>query len=329
MNRRRKLIVALGAGAASLPLRSFAQQQGKTWRVGFLSARHVNLVESDYYYGPLRQGMREFGYVEGKNLLIEWRSAGGSNEKLPDLATELVNLKVDVIVTGGTPAAKAVQKATSTIPVVMGAVSDPVGSGLVQSLARPAGNITGMSSMGDVRLKHLEMLLAMVPQLSRVAVLVNPSNTDNFKSLEMVEAAGPKFGVKILGTEARTPQEIENAFSLIPRQSAGGLIVLLDTFFFQQVRQIAELTAKYRLPAIAGDRLYAEAGVLMSYGASLAGQFRHLSSYVDKIFKGAKPADLPVEQPTVFESMINRKTAKALGLKIPESLLISADKVIE
>ena len=328
---RRKLLKALGAAVITAPLASFAQQQTKIWRVGFLSPRHVDFLDSDYYYGPFRQGMRELGYVEGKNLVIEWRSAEGNNERLPDLAAELVNLKVDVIIAGGTPATSAAQKATGTIPIIMGGIGDPIGSGFIKSLARPAGNITGLSGMGEgvLVLKQLEMLLAMVPKLSRVAVLVNPSNTYNIKVLEIVRAAGQKRGVKILRVEARTPQEIDNAFSSVRQQNAGALIVLLEPFFQQQKSQIAELTAKHRLPAMAADRVYSEAGVLMSYGQSVAGQYRRAAYYVDKIFKGAKPGDLPVERPTIFELVINGKTAKALGLKIPQSLLISADKVIE
>ena len=330
MNNRRRLIVALGAGGLAAPFSSFAQQQGKVWRVGFLAPRHVDFVDSDYYYSSFRPGMRELGYVDGKNLVIEWRSAEGNNERLPGLAAELVQLKVDVIVTAGTPATSAAQKATATIPIVMGAVGDPVGSGFVQSLARPAGNITGTSIIAaDVRVKQLEMLLSMVPQLSRIAILVNPSNTDHIKSLEIVEAAGSKRGVTILRADARTPQEIDTAFSLMRQQNAGALIVFLESLFQQQRSQIAELTAKHRLPSMAQDRMYSEAGVLMSYGPSLAGQFRRTAYYVDKILKGAKPADLPVEQPTIFELIINGKTAKLLRLKIPQSLLKMADKVIE
>jgi len=330
VNTRRKLLVLLGASAVAAPLASFAQQQNKIWRVGFLAGRHVDFLDSDYNYGPFRQGMRELGYVEGKNLVIEWRSAEGNNERLPGLATELVNLKVDVIVTAGTPATSAAQKATTTISIVMGSVADPVGNGFVKSLARPAGNITGLANMsGDVSPKQLEMLLSMVPKLSRVALLVNPTNAANLKSLEIVQAAGQKRGVEILRADARTPQEIDNAFSWIRRQNAGALMMWTEPLFLQQKSQIAELTAKHRLPAMGGDRIYSEAGVLMSYGPNIADQYRRAATYVDKIFKGAKPADLPVEQPTKFELVINGKTAKALGLKIPQALLISADKVIE
>jgi len=330
MNNRRKLVVALGASVIAAPLPSFAQQQGKIWRVGFLAQRHVNFIDSDNYYGPFRQGMHDLGYVDGKNLIIEWRSAEGKNERLPSLAAELVNFKVDVIVTVGAPAISAAQKATATIPIVMGGTSDPVGFGFVSSLARPAGNITGLSNMAaDVRLKQLEMLLAIVPKVSRVAVLVNPSNTASIKNLEKVQAAAEKRGVKILRADAGTPQEIENAFTWMREQNAAALIVVLDQFLLQQKNQIAELTAKHRLPAVTSDRAYSESGVLMSYGTNLADQYRRAATYVDKIFKGAKPGDLPVEQPTKFELVINSKTAKSLGLTIPQSLLISADKVIE
>jgi len=329
MNNRRKVVVAFGASVLAAPF-AIAQQQGKVWRVGFLSQRHVDFVDSDYYYGPFRQGLRELGYVEGKNLIIEWRSAEGNNERLPGLATELVNLKVDVIVTAGTPAISAAQKATTAIPIVMGNIGDPVGSGFVKSLARPASNITGLSSMaGDVYLKQIEMLLSMVPRLSRVAVLVNPSNMSNVKTSERVQTEGQKRGVKVLRAEAKTPQEIHNAFSIMRRQNADALIVFNDGLFQQQNAQIAELIAKHRLPAVAQDRIYADAGVLMSYGPSLAEQSLRAATYVEKIFKGAKPADLPVEQPTKFELVINGKTAKTLGLAIPQSLLVSADKVIE
>ena len=325
MNNRRKLLFALGAGALAAPLSSFAQQ-GKVWRVGFLGTS----TASGYAPEALRAGLRELGYVDGKNLVIEWRFAEGKNERLPGLATELVNLKVDVIVAQGRPATSAAQKATTNIPIVMGTIGDPVGAGFVKSLARPGGNITGLTNIsGDISAKHLEMLLSMVPKLSRVVVLVNPENPSNTMALRNVQAAARRTGVTILSFEAQTPQEIENAFSQMPRQKAGALIVARDAFFNQQVRQIAELAAKNRLPTICGIREYVEAGGLMSYGHNQADNYRRAATYVDKIFKGAKPSDLPVEQPTKFELFINRKTAKALGLTIPQSLLISADKVIE
>jgi len=330
MNNRRKLIVALGASALTAPFYSFAQQQRKVWRVGFLAQRHMDNVDSDYYYGPFMRGMRELGYIEGKNLVIEWRSAESKSERLPGLAVELVKLKVDVIVTAGTAATLAAQKTTTTIPIVMVAIGDPVGSGFVKSLARPEGNITGLSGMStDVRVKQLEMLLNMVPKLSRVAGLVNQSSPISLTNLESVQAAGQKHGVKILRAEARTPQEIDNAFAWMRKQNAGALIVTLDPFLQQQKQQIVQLAAKHRLPSIAAYSEYAEAGGLMSYGANLTEIFQHAATYVDKIFKGANPGDIPVEQPTKFELIINHKTAKALGLTISQSLLVSADKVIE
>ena len=326
MNTRRKLVMALGASALTASFGSFPQQQGKVWRVGFLGTS----TASGYAPEALRAGLRELGYVDGKNLVIEWRFAEGKNERLPGLATELVNLKVDVIVAQGTPATSAAQKATTNIPIVMATIGDPVGAGFVKSLARPGGNITGLTNIsGDISAKHLEMLLSMVPKLSRVVVLVNPENPSNTMALRNVQAAARRTGVTILSFEARAPQEIENAFSQMPRQKAGALIVARDAFFNQQVRQIAELAAKNRLPTICGIREYVEAGGLMSYGHNQADNYRRAATYVDKIFKGAKPSDLPVEQPTKFELFINRKTAKALGLTIPQSLLISADKVIE
>ena len=328
MNKRRKLVIALGASALAAPFGSFAQQPGKVWRIGFLSpasaSGYANRVEA------LRAGLRELGYVEGKNLVIEWRFADGKYERLPGLAAELVQLKMDVIVTVTTPATSAAQKATTTLPIVMGNVSDPVGAGIVKSLAHPGGNITGLSNIAtDISPKLLEMLHSMAPKLSRVVVLVNPNNSYHTTALKDVQAAAQRTGVTILSLDARTPQEIEKAFSAMAREKAGAVIVLRDPFFVEQLRQIAELAAKHRLPSISGTPDYAEAGGLMSYGSSSTDQIRRVATYVDKILKGAKPADLPVEQPTKFELFINGKTAKALGLKIPQSLLVMADKVIE
>ena len=330
LNKRRNLVIALGANAILLPLRSLAQQPGKIWRVGILSVRHVDFLDSDNYYGPFRQGMRELGYVDGKNLAIEWRSAEGKYERLPDLAADLVRVKVDVIVTNGTSAVRAAQKATTTIPIVFGSAGDPVRAGLIKSLSRPGGNITGLTNMsGDLGPKHFEMLHSIVPKLSRVAVLLNPANAGQAPNLKAVQTATQKSGVKILPVEARNPQEIESAFSTMTRRNATAVLVINDAVFTQQLRQIAELAIKNRLPAIVAHRQFAEVGGLMSYGPSAADQYRRAAIIVDKILKGAKPADLPVEQPTKFELIINGKTAKALGLTIPQSLLVSADKVIE
>jgi putative ABC transport system substrate-binding protein len=324
------VLIALGLGTLAVPLASFAQQQGKVWRVGFLALRHVDFADTDYYYGPFRQGMRELGYVEGRNLVIEWRSAEGKAERLQDLAAELVQGKVDVIVTAGSAATSAAQKTTSTLPIVMGATADPVGSGFVKSLSRPGTNMTGLSNLTvDISPKHLEIMLSIVPKLSHLAVLVNPANSAHAAILKSTQAAAQKFNIKVFPAEARTAQEIERAFSVMARERAGAVIVAIDAFFIQQGRQIADLAAKHRLPSMSGSREYVEAGGLMSYGQNLADNFRRAATYVDKILKGAKPGDLPVEQPTIFELFISRKTAKALGITIPQSILVRADRVIE
>jgi putative ABC transport system substrate-binding protein len=330
MNNRRKLLIVLGTAALAAPFGSLAQQQGKVWRVGFLAMRSPTASNPVVSYGAFVQGMRELGYVEGKNLIIEWRMAEGKVERLPTLAAELVQLKVDVIVAAGVQPTSAAQQATTTIPIVMGNSIDPVGSGFVASLVRPGGNITGLSNLiGDLGPKHFEMLRSMVPKLSRVAILVNPTNSGHATILKTVQTAAQKSSIKILSVQAGDPQEIEGAFSTMTQDNAGAVIVANDLFFNQQRRQLAELAAKNRLPSVAATWEYVEAGGLMSYGPSFAENYRRAATYVDKIFKGAKPGDLPVEQPTKFEMFINRKTAKALGLTIPQSLLISADKIIE
>jgi putative ABC transport system substrate-binding protein len=274
--------------------------------------------------------MRDLGYIEGKNLEIEWRFADSNVERLSGLAAELVQLKVDAIVSGNTPPTREAQKATTAITIIMTSVGDPIGSGFVKSLAHPGGNITGLSILtGETSPKLLEMTLAMVPKLARVAVLINPDNADNGRVLKSIQMAAQKTRIRIFPQEARAPQDIDKAFATMARQNAGAVIVSNDVLFFRQRRQIVELAAKYRLPAMTGRKDNVEAGYLMSYGTNLPDVYRRAATFVDKIFKGAKPADLPVEQPTKFELIINGKTAKALGLKIPQSLLVSADKMIE
>lgn len=328
MNRRDTLLALLALGAAPFP--SVAQQQGKAWRVGFLSplARPASL--DSHRYGAFLQGMRELGYIESKNLVIEWRFADGMYERLPGLAAELVQLNVDVIVAATSPAIRAAQKATTTLPIVMGNTGDPVGSGFVKSLAQPGGNITGLALMSsDVSAKLLDLLRSLVPKLSRVAVLVSPTSSTYRAILNGVQAAAQNVGIQILPVEARTPLEIETGFPMMVRSRAEAVIVGLSWFFVQQQRQIADLAAKHRLPSIAGNREYAEAGGLMSYGQNIADNYRRAATYVDKILKGAKPGDLPVEQPTTFDFVINLKTAKALGITIPQSILLRADEVIQ
>jgi putative ABC transport system substrate-binding protein len=328
MNRRDTVLVLLALGAT--PLVSFAQQQGKVWRVGFLTQRRrPDSIDADFI-GGFPRGMRELGYVEGKNLVIEWRFADGRFERLSDLAAELVRLNVDVIVSGSSQAIGALQKATRTIPIVMATSGDPVGSGFVASLAKPGGNITGLSNLfGDMSPKQLEMLLSIVPKLSLVGVLVNPDNPSNATVLKNLQAAAQKVNVRLVPVEVRTVQEIDGAFPVMIQGKAEAVFVAADALLIQQTRKIAGLAIKHRLPSIGTFRDFPEAGGLMSYGTNLAEQFRRAAGHVDKILKGAKPGELPVEQSATFELLINGKTAKALRLKIPQSLLLRADRVIE
>jgi putative ABC transport system substrate-binding protein len=278
-----------------------------------------------------RQNLRDLGHVEGQSVAIEYRWAEGKSERLLHLATELVRLKVAVIVTsGGVPPAQAAQRATKTIPIVFSGPADPVAAGLVASLARPGGNITGPTFISDQLMgKGLELLREVVPQVTRVAVLWNPTNPGNAHQLRGAEAAAAASGVRLLPTEARAPAEIDTAFVAMARERAGALLVLLDNIFYDRRERITALAAKYRLPAVYPYSVFAEAGGLMSYAANRSDVNRQVAVYVDKILKGAKPGDLPVEQPTKFDLVINLKTAKALGLTIPPSLLARADQVIE
>jgi putative ABC transport system substrate-binding protein len=277
-----------------------------------------------------RQGLRDLGYVEGQNIAIEYRWAEGKYERYPALAADLVRFKVDVIVAVGGAATEAAQQATRTIPIVMSIVNDPVGSGLVPSLAHPGGNVTGTSVMApDLVGKQLAVLKEIAPNLSRVALLRNPANPASTAQLREAEAAARALGVRLQTLEARTPQEIDSAFAAMTRERAGALVILADSIFTNQLRQIAEIAAKTRLPAIHVGTEYAEAGGLMGYSASLLDLERRAATYVDKILKGAKPGDLPVEQPTKFELVINLRTAKAIGLTIPPALLHRADQIID
>jgi len=320
------LIVALGVLAASLL--AAAQQPAKVPRIGFLHPEPISarLDRHDAF----RQGLRELGYVEGRTIALEVRSAEGKRERLPALAAELVRLEVDVIVTATVPGIRAVQQATKTIPIVMAVVVDPVATGFVASLARPGGNITGLSMMApELAGKWLELLKEAVPRVSRVAVLRNPTNPGAALSLSETEVAARALGVRLQLLEVRTPEELDGAFGAAARDRAGALIVLPDPMFHTHRTRIADLAAKSRLPAIYYARDYVEAGGFMAYGANIADMYRRAAYFVDRILKGARPADLPVEQPTKFELVINLKTAKALGLTIPQSILIRADHVIE
>ncbi len=325
---RRAFITCVGAGILAAPLTADAQQAAKVARIGFLgnstAALEANLV------GPFREGLRDLGYVEGRNILIEYRWAEGKYERFPALIAELIALKVDLIVTAGTPAALAVKKATTSIPLVMIAVGDPVGTGLVASLARPGGNITGLTSIApDLEGKRLELLREVIPGVSHIAVLWNSASPSQVIQEKEVQAAAQVLRMRVLSLGVRTPEEIENAFSVIVRERPGALLVLADRLFLHHRARIMDFAAKHHLPGVHAYRELVEAGGLMSFGPSYAGMHRRAAYYVDRILKGAKPADLPVEQPTKFELIINLKAAKILGLTIPQSLLQRADQIIQ
>jgi putative tryptophan/tyrosine transport system substrate-binding protein len=326
MNRRESLIAFVALGAVAGSIASFAQ--GKVWRVGFLSLYSASEIVQNT--AAFLKALRELGYVEAKNLVVEWRFAEGNFERLPDLAADLVQLKVDVIVAVASAAISAAKNATSTIPIVMATTGDPVGSGFVKSLARPGGNITGLSNMGgDTGAKLLDLLLTAVPKVSRVGVLVTPTSTTYRAISESIQAGAQNTSVKVLIAEARTPQEIETAFAMMAKESAGAVIVGAAPLFALHRPQIAQLAIKYKMPSIFGNRAYVEAGGLMSYGYKLTENYLRAASYVDKILKGAKPGDVPVEQPTKFELVVNLKAAKALGITIPQSILLRADRLIQ
>ena len=312
----------------AVPLAIEAQQAGKGWRVGYLSSSSAERERARL--AAFQQGLRELGYSEGKSIFIEQRYAGGEFERLPELAAELVRLKVDVFVVAGAPAAHAAKKASSVIPIVMTAVADPVGMGLVASLARPGGSITGLSDFNTgLVAKRLELLREVAPSVSRVAVLLNPTNPSNPPQLKLTQAAAATLAVTLLAFEAKRADEIDRAFAAIKTERPGALIVIGDPLLGTHAKRIVELSTRNRLPAIYWSREFPDAGGLMSYGTNFADLWRRAATYVDKILKGAKPGDLPVEQPTKFELVINLKTAKALGLTIPHSLLLRADQVID
>jgi putative ABC transport system substrate-binding protein len=326
--KRRAFITLLGGAAVAWPLAAGAQQARKVWRIGFLSA--VSRESSFRSYAALQQGMRELGYVEGNDFVIEWRSVEGKYERFPEIVGELVRLKLDVIVTGVTAALPALQRGTSTIPIVMAYSTDPVGNGLVASLVRPGGNITGLAgSSDDSSPKQLELLTTVVPNVSRIGLLGNPDTETYSSVLKSAQDAAQKVGLLVVPIEARNPQEIEIAFAALAKERIPAVMVASDAIFFGQRQRIAELALNNHLPTMFSLREYAEAGGLMSYGENIADFFHHAAFYVDKIFKGAKAGDLPIEQPTRFNLVINRKTADALGLTIPPQLYIFADEVIE
>jgi putative tryptophan/tyrosine transport system substrate-binding protein len=326
VRRRRFLVAAPGLFA---PLASLAQQAAKVARIGYLSLAPTGFDKS--WVDAFRQGLRELGYVEGNNVVIEQRHAEGRFERLPELAAELVRLNVDVVVVyGGPPAVHAVQKASRTVPIVFTVSSDPVGAGFVASLARPGGNVTGLSDLhaGTVA-KRLELLKAVAPTTTRIAVLLNPAFSTSPIQLQHLQASAAALGVKIVAAGVSGPDDIDRAFETMAKERCDALVVIPDASFGGHHAQIATLAIKHRLPSISTVRQFADAGFLMSYGTDFHELWRRAASYVDRILKGAKPADLPVEQATRFELVINMKTAKTLGLSIPRSVLLRADQLIE
>jgi putative tryptophan/tyrosine transport system substrate-binding protein len=306
-----------------------AQQPTKVHRVGLLSARSSS--SESRRAEAFRQGLRDLGYVEGKNIVIDYRYAEGKSERLPDLAAELVRLKVDVILAFGVPPTRAAKQVTTRVPIVMAGGSDPVRTGLIASFARPGGNVTGVSDLNvDLITKRLELLKEVVPQTSQVAVLLNPANPTNPMQLKETQRAAPELGVTLLILEIREAKDLESAFNTMRQERADALLVFSDPMFGFNQERIANLVVKSRLPAMLGNRYYVEAGGLMSYGtANPDDQFRRSAIYVDKILKGAKPGELPVERPTKLELVINLKTAKKIGLTIPSHVLARADRVIK
>jgi putative ABC transport system substrate-binding protein len=325
---RRNFIALIGGAVAAWPFAARAQDAGRKHLIGFLgnstAALEANLV------GPFRDGLRALGYEQGRNLAIEYRWAEGRYERFPTLIAELIASKIDVIVTAGTPATLAVKKATTSIPLVMIAVGDPISTGIVQNLRHPGGNITGLTSIApELEAKRLELLREVVPGLSHFAVLWNPSNAYQVLSENEIRALALVLGLKMLSLGARTREEIDDAFATIIRERPGALLVLADRLFLHNRIRIMEFALQNRLPGVHAYRELVEVGGLMSYGPSYADLHRRAATDVDTILKGAKPGDLPVELPTKFDLVVNLKTAEALGLKLPPTLLARADEMIE
>lgn len=332
MRRRAALVGALALAVVPRAVRA-ADPPGKVARIGYLLTSALDSPETQAALGAFRHGLREHGYVEGQNIVIEYRTAEGRIERFPDLARELVGLKVDLIVAGATPTARGARQATRTIPIVAFAMGDPVGDGLVESLARPGGNVTGSTFLGPQLVpKRLELLKEMLPRLTRVAVLWHPGAFADRTTTEMwkdTDVAAQTLALQLQRVGARSGGDLDGAFARMAKERADAVLVFPSTMLFNERRPLVTLAAKHRLPAMFNAREFVELGGLIGYGAGLADLIRRSAVYVDKILKGARPADLPVEQPTKFELSINLKAAKALGLAVPKALLARADHVIE
>jgi putative ABC transport system substrate-binding protein len=325
--RDKILYLALSAVFLAFSFPAAAQQPKKIPRIGFLSSVSPSTISARVE--AFRQGLRELGYAEGKNIVIEYLYAEGKPDRLPSLAAELVRLKVDVIVSAGPPPTRAAKQATATIPIVMAFDDDPIGSGFAASLARPGGNITGLATLSpEISGKQLELLREIVPKLSRVAVFANATQPGSPQALREINVAADGFGVQLQYLEIQAPKDIETAFQAASKERAHAVLVLSGTVLLSQRKQIVDLAIKSRLPTIYNRPEYAEDGGLVFYGVSYTDLFRRAATYVDKILKGAKSAELPIEQPKKFEFIINLKTAKQIGLTIPPNVLARADKVI-
>lgn len=328
VSNRRNLVIALGSSALATPLGSFAQQQGKVYRIGYLSLG--SSAEEANRFNAFRAGLASLGYIEGKNLVIETRWLdGGRYERLPELATQLVELKVDVIVTYATPGVSAVKRVTRTVPIVFTTAGDAVASGLVSSLARPGGNVTGNSYfIPELAAKRLEILKEAITGLVHVGVLFNPANRSSEPVLSAMRLAAQSLKVKLSEFAVREATHLEGAFAVMAAKSVGGLVITEDPMLIYNTEASAKLALKYRL-ASCGFPESAMAGGLLAYGIDFPEMWRHTATFVDRILKGSRPADIPVEQATKFEMVVNMKTARALGTKIPNSILVRATKVIE
>jgi putative tryptophan/tyrosine transport system substrate-binding protein len=325
---RREFITLLGGAAVAWPLAARAQQSGRVYRIGVLETSPA--ASNTANFDALRKGLRELGYVEGQNLVLDYRSADGRPERFPQLVAELLRLNVDLIVTRGTPAVMAAKNATETIPVVMAASGEPVRTGVVAGLARPGGNVTGLSALTtELVAKRLELMRETVAGIRRIAFLQNIGNPTAPSQWEEFKTAAPSLGLEVQLLDVRKPEDIERAFDTAIAQRADAILVGNDTVTLANRRQVVELAAKHRLLAMYHAREFVDAGGLMTYGVSYPDLYRRAATFVDKIFKGAKPADLPVEQPTKFELVLNLKAAKALGLDVPATVLARADEVIE
>jgi putative tryptophan/tyrosine transport system substrate-binding protein len=328
MNNRRKLVIALGASALTAPFSSFAQQQSKVRRIGWIS--NDSGSGNPPMFAAFREGLRDLGYVEGRDVVIDARWGEGSDERLEQLAVELVKSKPDVIVTQGGPATHPVINAGATMPVVFGYSGDPVEAAVVSSLARPGRNFTGMTFLSfDLVGKRLELLKEVMPGLKRIAILANPQHPGEQGELRVSRAAAKALGLSFQYFQAQNAAKVEDALAAILKSHSEAVDVFPDGLLIRSRERIAEFSIKNRIPAISGWSEFAESGNLMSYGPNLRDAYRRLATYVDKIFKGAKPADLPVELPTTVELVVNLRAAKALGIKIPNSILVRATKVIE